>query len=137
MNAGLVTQTVLGNFPLSYKFNLIVALIIGVGSAMSQLNMYLLIVVAGLFGMNLVLASRKVSVQKSNHWVIGGGLFSGIMGSGCASCGLPILSVFGLSGSVAILPFRGLELLILSIILLLISLVILIRKESAQNSCLI
>ena len=46
------------------------------------------------------------------------GIFIGVLAPGCASCGVGLVAVLGLSGSLALLPFRGAELAPLAALIL-------------------
>jgi len=70
-------------------------------------------------------------------FVVGGSSLLGIVGSGCASCGLPILAFLGLSGAIFYLPFKGFELSVLAIILLSVSLYSLIKQSTKQTVCVV
>lgn len=138
MNAGLVKDALFGTHSLSYKWNLLMALLAGMWTAMSTLSLVLLIVASILTGANLVLVVQRLkTIQASGKmsFVVGGSSLLGIVGSGCASCGLPILAFLGLSGAIFYLPFRGLELSVLAIILLSVSLYTLIRQREKQAVC--
>jgi len=90
---------------------------------LSSLGMSILIVV--LFGVNLALIiykfnlSKKIGLKEDSSSIFG--IVGGALGSGCPICGVTILGLIGVSGGLAILPFRGLELKILSLGLLLFS----------------
>lgn len=106
------------------------ALFEGLSMAMSPFNFYSLIFISILSGANLYLVTqllRRQVVQKT-HLVFGLGTMFGLAGSGCASCGLPLLGLVGLSSSAAFLPFRGIEISILSIGLLIFSTIYLSRS---------
>ncbi len=138
MNAGLVKDTVFGAHSLAYKWNLLVALLAGMWTAMSRLSLALLVIVALLTGANLTLITKRLSTLRSSgnlRVVVGGSSVLGIVGSGCASCGLSILAFFGLSGAIAYLPFRGVELSIIAIVLLIISLYSLLKNQAQEKVC--
>lgn len=138
MNGELVKQTLLGNFPLDYKFNLLLALITGVATSMTKFGLFLLFLTAILTGVNITLLFKKITQLKSSgklHLAIGGSSLVGIIGSGCATCGLPILSFFGLAGSIGFLPFHGTEFSIIAIVMLLVSLYLITKNISQNNYC--
>ena len=60
MNAGLVKDAIFGVHSLSYKLNLLVALLAGMWTAMSRLSLALLVVVAILTGLNLTLTIERL-----------------------------------------------------------------------------
>ncbi len=68
-----------------------------------------------------------------------GGAASGVLGIGCAACGSFILSTtissLGAASAIAILPLRGGEFGILSVVLLLVSLVLISKKIAAPLIC--
>ncbi len=137
MNSSLIMATILGNFGIEYKFKIFTSLFFGMWTSMSGTGFALLIVTAVLTGVNLTLLIKKLkSLKKQGNLklVVGGSTLIGIVGSGCASCGLPILALLGLSGSVAYLPFRGIELSYISVMLLLFSLYHLIKANN-KNEC--
>lgn len=138
MNAGLVKDTIFGSHSLSYKWNLLTALLAGMWTAMSRLSLALLIVVSILTGANLTLVVQRLQTIRTSgkmSFMISGSSLLGIAGSGCASCGLPILAFLGLSSAIFYLPFQGLELPVLAIILLSFSLHSLIKQNAKQTVC--
>ena len=138
MNVGLVKDTLFGTYSFDYKTEVLGALLIGMWTAMSGLSLFLLITVAWLSGLNLVLAVerfRKIRSSGKMHLAMGGSSLLGIVGSGCASCGLPILALLGLGGAAASLPFRGVELSLIALVLLLISLYVLVKGEGSRAVC--
>jgi len=138
MNAGLVKDTVFGAHSFSYKWNLLIALLAGMWTAMSTLSLVLLIIVAILTGANLTLVVQRLRTIRASgkmSFMVGGSSILGIVGSGCASCGLPILAFLGLSGAIFYLPFQGLELSVLAIVLLSVSLYSLIKRSAKQEVC--
>jgi len=131
MNVSLVRDTVFGAHSFSYKWNVLLALLAGMWTAMSALSLVLLWIVAILTGANLTLVVRRLQTIRASgkmSFVVGGSSLLGIVGSGCASCGLPILAFLGLSGAVFYLPFQGIELSVLAIIFLSISLYVLLYR---------
>lgn len=137
MNSNLMIVTILGNFSLEYKFKIFISLLLSMWGSMTTVGFVLLILTAILTGLNislLIKTLKGLKRQGSLKLVVGGSTLISIVGSGCASCGLPILALLGLGGSVAYLPFKGMELSYLSVILLTISLYVLI-KQNKINSC--
>lgn len=138
MNGNLVKDTLLGNFPIDYKFNLMIALLQGMWTAMSGAGLFILFTTALLTGINLTLIFKRFSLLRSTgniHFTVGGGSLLGFVGSGCAACGLPVLSLLGLTGSVVYLPFRGTELSLIAVALLTMSLYIMIKSNSQKIAC--
>ena len=140
MNAGLVKDAILGVHSLSYKWDLMIALLAGMWTAMSTTSLVLLIIVAILTGANLTLVVKRIREIRASgkmSLVVGGSSLLGIVGSGCASCGLPILALLGLSGAIFYLPFQGLELSVLAVMLLSVSLYTLKRQKVKQTVCIV
>lgn len=106
------------------KAKIVFILLFGSFQSVGNLDITLLFVTALLFGLNVELVLRKVRFLASRgslHLTFGAGLIT-LAATGCASCGLSLASIVGLTGVIAILPFRGLELYTLSIAILLVSL---------------
>lgn len=138
MNTTLLKSTLLGEYSITYKFDLLIALLGGMWTAMSRFGLSMLVLTALLTGANLTLiAQRAVSLKSSGkvHFIAGGSSLLGFIGSGCAACGLPILALLGLSGSIIYLPFRGAELSVISVALLSLSFYLMTRNESKNNVC--
>ncbi|MDP3763620.1 MAG: hypothetical protein Q8Q92_03150 [bacterium] len=138
MNTGLVKDTIFGAHSISYKWNLLIALLAGMWTVMSKLSLMLLIIVAILTGANLTLVVQRLQAIRASgkmSFMVGGSSLLGIVGSGCASCGLPILAFLGISGAIFYLPFQGLELSVLAIVLLSVSLYSLIKQRTKQTVC--
>ena len=138
MNLRLVQATVFGSFSVIYKASLLFALLSGMWTAMSGMGLFLLFLTAILTGANLTLLARQIKLLrgvKNLHFIVGGNTLLGLAGSGCAACGLPVLSFLGLSGSILYLPFRGTELSYLAVILLSISFYILLKSVFEKEFC--
>lgn len=98
--------------------------------------MFLNFIIAVLFGAHIsLLAARRdvVKAKAAGNKVTGAiGSITGIVSSGCPSCGAPILGLVGLPIGLFSLPFKGLELKIVSIGFLFLSL-FLISKNIKKN----
>lgn len=139
-NTSLVSNTIFGSFTIIYKLNILLALLQGMWTAMSGSGLILLFLTAILTGANLTLLVRQIKALwgvKSLHFVVGGNTLLGIVGSGCAACGLPVLAILGLSGSIIYLPFRGVEISYLAVVLLSISFYLLLRSVFEKEYCVI
>ncbi len=103
------------------------------------------ITIAVLFGINFALLGFYISTVRSIRGSISagssslGGLVSGLFGIGCAACGTFILSTvltsFGATGLLMILPFRGEELSLIGIGLLTYSILIIGKKLQYPFIC--
>ena len=70
----------------------------------------------------MVVEKVKFLKKRNNLKItLGAGIIS-IAAAGCASCGLSLVSIVGLGGVLAALPFRGFELYLASVAILLLSL---------------
>ncbi len=137
MNWKLVIDTIIGSFSLQYKADLLLALLGGMWTIMTGVGLITLFVIAILTGVNLsLLASRILSLKSAGklHLTVGGSTLFGIVGSGCAACGLPVLALLGLTGSIVYLPFRGSELSAVAVLLLSMSLYFMIKTNN-QMAC--
>ena len=106
MNSRLAVDTLMGNYPVTYKFNLLTALILGMWSSMGIFGLTILLATSLLTGANLTLLVQRLTTMSklgNVHLVAGGSSILGLETRGCAACGLPILSLLGVSGSLAFL----------------------------------
>lgn len=111
-------------YPLASKTWISYLIFIGTFSILGIRDSILIIVISFLFGLNLELVLRKLKFLKSQgnlHITIGAGLIS-LISAGCAACGLSFASVIGVASIVTMLPFHGLLLYLLSILILSVSL---------------
>lgn len=105
-------------------FKLFFSLMKGFGNTIETHSYVSLIIISILFGIFFSLIGYKVRVlndtgNKKIGFFASVGLFLGILVPGCAVCGIGILSALGLSAAVlSFLPYKGLELSILSIVIL-------------------
>jgi len=138
LNFRLVLQTIAANVPLSYKIAVLTVLLQGIQTAFAPFDILLLTITALLVGVNTVLfmkTIKKLKQQGPIAFSVGGAAIIGLITTGCASCGLSLLAIAGLSASVSFLPFHGNELHLLSIILLFISLWYLLKKLRENVYC--
>ena len=117
----VLSQTYAANIKLNVLFQLFAYSfkVLGIRDSM------LIVIISLLFGVNLELVLRKIKFLKSSgnfHLTIGAGIIS-LFSAGCAACGLSFASVIGISSVVTLLPFHGLLLYLLSILILLASLI--------------
>lgn len=134
INSRLVLGTVFDASPITYKFALFLSLLPGIYTAMSLLDFYLLLFTSLLVGFNFVLLFLTIKnlKQSSNvSFIVGGASVLSIAAAGCTSCGLSMLSILGFSAALAILPFDGLTVHLLSIALLVFSTFYMLKKLRA------
>lgn len=106
------------------KAKIVVAIFLGSFQIISRTDAVLITIISLLFGLNTELVFRKIKFLAgvgNLHLTFGAGLMS-IASTGCASCGLSLASIVGLSAVLAALPFHGFELYALSILILIVSL---------------
>lgn len=117
------------SYAFTAKLNITSIIFMGSFSILGARDSILIGVISFLFGLNLELVLRKIKFLKKRgglHITFGAGLLS-LVAAGCASCGLSFASVLGIATIVSLLPFHGLELYILSILILLASLFLNLR----------
>ena len=138
MNFQLTKDTIFGSYPISYKWNILLALLEGLGTSMTKFSLFLLILAAFLTGINLTLVALRLKALRSNgklHVMVGGSSIVAIVASGCAACGLPVLALLGLSGSLIFLPWHGTELSVIALIMLIITLYFMLLSYPAEQVC--
>lgn len=138
LNYRLVIQTIIGTNPLSFKIALLSSLILGSWTGLSHIDFFLLIISAILIAINFLLIGKTISYLKNSkklHLSIGGATLVSIVSTGCASCGLSLFSILGLSASLSFLPLHGMELHLLSIFFLLVSAIYMLKKIHASKYC--
>lgn len=65
---------------------------------------------------------------RGGNWIAAAGVFLGMAAPGCAACGVGLLSFLGIGSVIAILPYRGLEVLIAAVALTGISITLISKK---------
>ncbi len=132
MNYRLVLNTISGDFPLSYKFSILSSLFLGLKSALSAFDFYLLLLTSLLFGFNLILILKTIEMIKSSSHraklILGGGSILTIASAGCTTCGLSLISVLGAGASLTFLRFEGKFIYLFSISLLVLSIIYMLKK---------
>jgi hypothetical protein len=137
-NYRLILQTWFGYFPLQYKITLMIALLQGFQTLFSTFDLALLSITSLLVGLNCMIAFsaiQKIKQQGTITVSIGGASIIGLAAAGCGACGLSLFSVFGLSAAVSFLPFHGLILHIVALLLLSTSLLYMIKKLHEEVYC--
>lgn len=137
-NIALIRDTLLGSYSFGYKWDILTGLLFGLTTSMTAFALVVLILTAVLTGMNLtllILRLRALSGGGKLHVAVGGSSLLAIAGSGCAACGLPVLALLGLSGSLVYLPWRGTELSVAALLLLLVTLYFMLVSYPAELVC--
>lgn len=137
-NPALINKTLFTAYPAVYKSIILTNLYVGYFHELTILSVFLSFITAILAGITvslLLLAVKRLQSAGKIKFVLGGSLLAGLAASGCAVCGIPLLALLGLSGSLVFLPFKGTELSWLVIILLLVSLFIIIKQLRTPIAC--
>ncbi len=142
-NFGLI-ETIWSQAGFTAGLKLISNLLFAASSSMGVLSVILIFLISILFAVNISYLIYYLLLQKSRvvKTEVGGsglGLVLGLIGVGCASCGsailLSLLSIFGATGALAILPLHGMEFTILGVLLLMYSIHSLSRKITGPLVC--
>src|SRR3990167_5317479 len=144
-NFGLIGEVFsTSSAPLAAKLKVAVSLLGGIGTNFSTLSASYTIAIAILFGIiaaMIVYFVRKKRTQLGGNTLTTGlgGIGSGILGIGCAACGsfllMTILSSFGAAGAIALLPLKGGEFGVVSVVLLVVSLTLISKKITEPLIC--
>jgi hypothetical protein len=112
------------------KFAFISAL--GFIELLTPFNAVAILVLSVLVGMMISLLAYRheyFSVGAGKVGFLGSmGLFLGVAAPGCAACGVGLISLLGLSSVLALLPYKGHEIIVFAIVLTTISVMVLSRK---------
>lgn len=109
----------------SVLFSLLTSLFIGGFQSLPKHSIITLIIISILTGMAIALIAFKVNTKrkfavKGKKRAIAGVVF-GLLAPACVPCGIGLGSLIGLGGAIAYLPFKGIELGVLAIALLVYS----------------
>ncbi|MFT4921190.1 MAG: hypothetical protein ACI8XM_000385 [Haloarculaceae archaeon] len=127
-NLSLVSFALSGGIPLDNRLTILTQLYPFVGNSFSVVQGVALVVVALLSGVDIAFVTYHVrehglSVAESGGGAVG--VFLGVLGAGCAACGsailVGVLSLFGATGLLTLLPLEGLEFTGLAVIVLVLS----------------
>lgn len=138
MNSPLVIETVSRPFSGGFKLDLLFSLPGATWTIMDGAERLILVLTSLLTGANLALILQSIGRLGRLgrlHLAVGGNSLLSIIGNGCASCGLSVLSILGFSGFLVFLPLKGTELNYLALILLSISLYFMIKNGTNDKFC--
>jgi hypothetical protein len=130
---------VLGDLSIIDRAGLLYHLYPFIGTGYGTARGLLLVVVAGVFGINAALVSYRLrgnrpTINESAGGVAG--IVLAVLGGGCAACGPVVLggalSAIGLSSVLAAVPYDGTGLLLLSLALLGVSVVALAMEDTGE-----
>ncbi len=103
----------------SFSLSLAWSLFVGFPSLISKIGLSFLLLIAILSGIVISMSVFLVRRQIKGGYSAGStGLIAGLLTPACPSCALSVLGVLGLGGFLSVLPFKGLELGILGILVL-------------------
>ncbi len=110
------------------------------GLVFTTISMGLSLIISILFGVYLGLFIFRRDLIKDNKnakaVVSGlGGTVAGVLGAACPTCGAPLFALFGAPLALMALPFQGLEIKVLGILLLLISIHLLVQSIEKKLKC--
>lgn len=144
-NFGLMAKILTtSNAPLADTVKIALGLLGGIRTNFSFLSAGYTIAIAALFGINVAMVAyilrRQRKIPGNKEVATGfGAVASGGLGIGCAACGSFLLSTalsfFGAAGAVALLPLRGGEFGVLSVVLLILSLLFISKKVATPIIC--
>ncbi|MCR4284817.1 MAG: hypothetical protein NUV97_02100 [archaeon] len=101
------------------------------GTNYTFFNLVMLAIISLLFGIYIALVYFKIKLSMSvaKTGILGTiGIIIGAFAAGCPTCGAFLFSLIGMPLALMYLPFRGAELTILSIIILLLSVYLISRS---------
>lgn len=140
LNFRLLSDSVARGFSFSSTLILLFSLFLGAFTSLAgePLTLSILFLNAFFVGLNLVLLGKALASLQGKgkvHLSLGGATLFSLATAGCASCGLSLLSVIGLSASLAFLPFHGAELRVVSLGLLVVSALYMLRELHEAKYC--
>ncbi|MFQ5620411.1 MAG: hypothetical protein ACE5FT_01050 [Candidatus Nanoarchaeia archaeon] len=105
-----------------YLTKLIGSLMVGSFNAFGTLNSITQGVISILIGVSVSMVVFKIQalshLDPKSSSLSAGGILAALLSMGCASCGMGVLSLLGIAGGLAVLPFRGLEIWIAGMLML-------------------
>lgn len=125
MNVSLIFNPIAPGYTLFDRIVLVFNLLGGLFTNNTLLSASLLISTSLLAGINVALLVIKIKNTKAVSYkesgLSSGGTIASVMATGCSSCGISILSLIGIAGGLTFLPFGGIELGFIGLLLLLFS----------------
>lgn len=135
-NMSLVWRTLTETHPTSYRIAIYLGLLGGLWTNNTPQGLLILTTTSFLTGINMVLVFKRFTILRQNggRFTVGVGSLLGVISHGCSACGLPILVLLGLGGSLSFLPLRGTELSYLSLLLIFGTFLLLLRSTNNLNN---
>ena len=138
LNYKLLAQLFTIDYSFFYSLKILFYLLLGSWTSMSAINFFLLVANALLVGINLLLSIKTIHYLQHAGKVkvsLGGATLLGLATTGCTSCGFSLVSILGLSATFSSLPFHGIEIHIIALILLTISCLYMIFQLHQTKYC--
>jgi hypothetical protein len=129
---------------LALKARLLLSLLAPAATSFDALALFNALAIPLLFGIDIALIAfflrqRSAQLPRGEMAASVGGAATGVIVAGCAACGpfllVTLLSLFGATGALALLPWRGGELGLLGVALLLLSIYLIARRIVASMFC--
>ena len=110
------------------------------GWKFTAVSLGLSLIISALFGIYIALfVFRRDLIKDSRHVkpILSGigGTITGVIAAACPTCGAPMLAFFGAPLALMALPFQGLEIKVLSILLLSLSVYLLTESIEKKINC--
>ncbi len=120
--------------------NFISLFTVGVYYLMTRSSFYLLLLISILIGILSALLLHRVRIELALRHDRTGiisslGIVAGIILPGCASCGIGLAAVLGLSSSLAVLPFKGIEISVIAVLLIAIAIGMVAKSMTVHAAC--
>ena len=138
LNYRVSSATFLSSAPLNDKLILFFSLLGGIFTALSPLDTAITLLSALLVGINIFLMAKTLSLLHKDGKVklsVGSATLVSLISTGCSSCGFSILSLLGLGTSLSFLPFKGMEIHMLSVVFLAFSAWYMLKKIRDNVYC--
>ncbi len=120
-NFSVITNILSLPYSASTKLTVLLYTFVGFFKSSSYLASSTVLLIAILFGINtaflIMQGSTLFKDRKRSRLAFSAGFIS-IATTGCAACGFSLISLFGVSGTLALLPFHGFELNVIAIFIL-------------------
>lgn len=140
LNLPLIASTITASWTWTAKVALLLNLLGGAITNNTVPALALLLLTSLLAGINMTLAvyhwRKQRTATLAQNSATTAGIGTGVLAAGCSSCGISILAMLGLAGTIALLPLKGLEISILSIVILLITMLWLAKTIEQQHCSL-
>lgn len=138
LNYKFLLATTSSTFQLSAKISIFFSLLQGTWTSINHTDFILMIVNAIFFGINILLIIKTLSVIEHQGKVrlsIGGATIISLVTTGCASCGLSIISILGITASLSFLPFYSMLFHLSATLILIFSTCYMLKKLHDGKYC--